>query len=107
MGLKNVRKASHRPAGYKAAPKPKSYVFKSSAAPALAPEPVGEPIMQEFLGLGLLALKPAQCRYPRGDQAPFEFCAQPVVDGHSYCLCHYNLTHTPSQMRRWPSFHER
>lgn len=42
----------------------------------------------------LLDLKPGQCRFPRGDDLPFSFCALPVTRG-SYCAEHARLCFDP------------
>lgn len=38
----------------------------------------------------LIDLEPGDCRYPLGER-PFQFCAQPKVEGVSYCLDHARL----------------
>lgn len=42
----------------------------------------------------LLDLKPGQCRFPRGDELPFDFCAAPVSRG-SYCAEHVKVCFDP------------
>ena len=54
-------------------------------------EPV--PAEPEFLGLTLMELSPASCRFPRGDKAPFEYCGQMQQDGSRYCRFHHQLAY--------------
>ena len=45
----------------------------------------------------LLELSPAQCRWPLSEpgSADFAFCANPSVDGFSYCAGHARLAYRP------------
>ena len=44
-----------------------------------------------FIGKLLIDLEAYECRYPHGN-GPFLFCAQPTIDGSSYCEHHAKLT---------------
>lgn len=53
----------------------------------------------EPIGVDLLDLEAAQCRWPSGD-GPFTFCAHPTREGYSYCMPHFALSvggGTPSE----------
>jgi len=64
-----------------------------------------EPVKQlEFLGLQLDELTKGKCRFPRGDEAPYLFCGQPVKRDSSYCPYCHAITHAgrPSAaLRPW------
>lgn len=63
------------------------------------PESIAPP---EFLALELFDLRAGHCRYPRGEEAPYLFCGQPVKDGSSYCEYCYSLTHATVRNPRPP-----
>lgn len=105
LGLRGMRKPNRHPAA-STKPRPALQPQQHGAA-ALAPEPLpadDEQLLRDFLGIKLLDLAPAQCRYPAGDRVPYLFCGQPVQDGSSYCSGHHDLCRTPTQTRQWPGF---
>jgi hypothetical protein len=88
-----LRHWNNRPATTKPTPKK---VAKSSAAPAPKKPPPGLPkekpeVTPVETRVGLLELKPGQCKFPIGDpkSADFAFCGQPAVSGRRYCAEHY------------------
>lgn len=56
------------------------------------PRPVRESdtAWHPFLGIALVDLEPAHCRYPKGD-SNFLFCGQPKRSGSSYCSHHHTV----------------
>ena len=78
-----------------AAPSPKR-------APSIPKEP---PYRPTFRGVSLLELGARECRFPRGDRAPFTFCGAPThateADPYSsYCHYHQTVTHSALPPRR-------
>jgi GcrA cell cycle regulator len=57
-------------------------------------EPVEMP-PQPFLGIPFRKLKENQCRYPRGDDQDMVFCAQPKMEGSSYCAACHAICYPP------------
>lgn len=51
------------------------------------------------LGVDLMDLNDAVCRYPSED-APFTFCGHPVRDGSPYCGPHHGLCHNQARATR-------
>lgn len=43
------------------------------------------------LNLPLEDLQANQCRYPYGEQAPFQFCGHPTAEGTSWCSHHLRV----------------
>jgi hypothetical protein len=77
---------------------PDCYSNRRRRGPA-RPKPVDS--APEFLGLtiGELENNRSQCRYPKGDRAPYTFCAQPAAEGSSYCGFHHHLCWVAPQKR--------
>lgn len=61
------------------------------------PRPTDAPV--EFLGITMLDLQDGQCKFPRGETAPFLFCGQPQCDNSSYCARCYRITHNTHYSR--------
>ncbi len=57
---------------------------RSQPLPKPLPAPADEP---EFLGLEIMELSDATCRYPKGDSAPFSYCGRATEHG-PYCRFH-------------------
>jgi hypothetical protein len=63
-----------------------------------APIPITT-IPLEFLGITLLDLKDAECRFPRGEGANILFCGQPTMRGESWCDdCHKIVFNKPTSL---------
>lgn len=76
---------------------------KSTRKPPMDFDNYQSPTMEVVpLKLSLLELKADQCRYPYGEPSnkDFFFCGLPAIEGRSYCLCHYQLTHTKGGWER-------
>ena len=46
----------------------------------------------------LVELRPGQCRWPEGEQAPYSFCGAPQVSG-SYCAEHHKRAVSSASLR--------
>jgi GcrA cell cycle regulator len=68
---------------------------KLKAVPILA----AEAPRAEYLNVGLLDLNRDQCRYSPSDDAPFLFCGQPVLTGHSWCEHCCAVVYAPPKSR--------
>lgn len=62
------------------------------------------PSYEGSLRLQFVDLKPGQCNFPEGEEAPFEFCGNPVAGGSSWCHYHQQIVWVKPELRRAASY---
>jgi GcrA cell cycle regulator len=66
--------------------KPSPRKHATRPLPRSAPEP-RQPVPAE--GLTIFDLLDHHCRWPNGEQPPFQYCGHDKVDGSPYCAAHH------------------
>ena len=92
LGLKMPRDKKQAAAAMRRPESRRSRYYEGST-----PRPANAPV--EFLGITLMELKDGQCKFPRGENAPFLFCGRPQQPGSSYCPDCYRVTHNTHYSR--------